>query len=224
MKTFLVIPVLFLSFIANSQVEVGVFAGPQATSTNYTIAGKKQKSSYKYSGMAGVNLKVPFDKNLFFAPAVFYSMKGYKVVFSNFVYPPDTLAKNNNTTIHTVELAALLQYDLGKDPGHAFIKLGPSLDFHLSGKEKFTLANGTSVNRKMIYSFDGDYGHFSANLLLQLGYETANGLFFFGQYTHGLASTNNEDGGPNIRHRAVGISFGKYLNRKKIVIDTRNRE
>ncbi|NOT52737.1 MAG: PorT family protein [Chitinophagaceae bacterium] len=218
-KVFSFIAAILLSLMANSQVEVGLFAGPQATTTKYNVFNQKQKSDYKYGFQAGVQLKVPFDKNLFFAPACFYSMKGYKVVFSDFVFPPDSTAKDNNTVIHTVELAALLQYDLGQGPGHAYIKAGPSLDFHLFGKEEFTLMDGTLVSRNMKFS-NGDYGHFSANLLFQFGYETASGFFFFGQYTHGLASTNNADGGPRIYHRAYGISIGKYLNRKKIVIDT----
>ncbi|MEI9808721.1 MAG: hypothetical protein WDO16_13155 [Bacteroidota bacterium] len=47
------------------------------------------------------------------------------------------MAADNNTSIHTFELAFLLQYDLGKNPQHFFIKAGPSLDFQLAGKEKF---------------------------------------------------------------------------------------
>ncbi len=223
-KTFFCLATLLITLTASSQVEVGIFAGPQATSTKYLVFNQKQKSEFKYAFQAGVGLKVEFDKNLFFAPAIFYSQKGYKVTFKDFVYPPDSTAIDNNTNIHTVELAALLQYDLGKNPAHAFIKAGPSLDFHLFGKEKFNLKNGSAVNRKMPFGAGSDYGHFSANLLFQLGYENGSGIFFFAQYTHGLASTNNEERGPRIYHRAYGISIGKYLNRKKIVIDTRNRE
>ncbi len=223
-KTLAGFATLLITLSVSSQAEVGIFAGPQATSTKYLVFNQKQKAEFKYGFQAGACLKVEFDKNLFFAPAFFYSMKGYKVTFKDFVYPPDTAAKDNNTTIHTVELAALLQYDLGKNPGHAFIKAGPALDFHLTGTEQFNLKSGGSVKRKMPFGFGSDYGHFSANLLLQFGYETGSGIFFFGQYTHGLASTNNSDGGPRIYHRVYGISFGKYLNRKKIVIDTRNKE
>ena len=206
---------IFLSFIAHSQFEYGFFAGPQATGARYTILNQKQKNEMKYGFQAGIGLKVPFENKLFFAPAAFYSLKGYKVTFTEFVYPPDPNAIDNNTTIHTFELAALLQYDLSSKPSHVFIKAGPSLDFHLFGKETYTLKAGGSVNRKMPFSADGDYGHFSANLLMQIGYETGSGFMFFAQYTHGMASTNNTDGGPKIRHRAYGISIGKYLNRKR---------
>ncbi len=214
---------LFITLIVHGQVEVGLFAGPQATAARYTILNQKQKNEFKYGFQAGVGFKVPFDNKLFFAPAGFYSLKGYKVTFTQFAFPPDVNAKDNNTTIHTFELAALLQYDLSSQPGHVFIKAGPSLDFHLFGKQTYTLVNGESVSRNMKFS-NGDYGHFSANMLAQIGYETGGGFMIFAQYTHGMASTNNADGGPKIRHRAYGISIGKYLNRKKIVIDTKNKE
>lgn len=76
----------------------------------------------------------------------------------------------------------------------------------------------------MKFATDGDYGYFGGNLLLQLGYETKSGVFISVQYTHGAASINNEDGGPKIRHRVYGLTIGKFLNRKKIVIDTKNLE
>ncbi|HEY6062232.1 MAG TPA: porin family protein [Chitinophagaceae bacterium] len=223
-KIFVLSFTLFFTSIAHSQVEAGLFAGPQATGARYTILNQKQKNEIKYGFQAGVGLKTPFEGRLFFSPAAFYSLKGYKVTLTQFVYPPDTNAISNNTTIHTFELAALLQYDLSSKPGHVFIKAGPSLDFHLFGKETYNLKAGGSVSRNMPFSTDGDYGHFSANMLMQIGYETGGGLMIFAQYTHGMASTNNSDGGPKIRHRAYGISIGKYLNRKKIVMDTKNKE
>lgn len=224
-KVFLLSVTFVFAIIANSQgpAQFGIFAGPQITNTNYTIQSVKQKSEAKYGFQAGVMLKAPFEGKLSFAPEAYYSMKGYKVTFNRFVFPPDPAAADNNTTIHCFELAALLQYDFGNNPGHFFIKGGPSLDFQLLGKEKYNLIAGGAVDRKMKFG-PGEYGPFSANLIAQLGYETAGGLLIFAQYTHGAASINNADGGPAIRHRAYGLSIGKYLNRKKIVVDTRNRE
>ena len=222
-RIYILSAVLFISLYASSQLELGVFAGPQATTANYSAQGVKQKTSSKYGFTAGANLKVPFEGKLYFAPAAYYSMKGYKVTFNRFVYPPGPTAADNNTTFHCFELAALLQYDLGNNPGHAYIKAGPSLDFQVLGKEKFNLTPTGFVDRTMKFG-PGEYGHYSANMLAQVGYETVGGIMIFAQYTHGLASLNNADGGPAIRHRAYGISIGKYLNRKKIVIDTKNKE
>jgi hypothetical protein len=208
----------------NAQNKIYVFAGPQATAARYTILNQKQEMKLKYGFQAGVNMKTLFEGPLYFAPAAFYSLKGYDVEFTEFRDPPSVHAINNNTTIHTFELAPLLQIDLSKDASHTYFKFGPSLDFQLFGKETFdTVINGNrgTVTRNMKFSYT-DYGHYSANFLLQFGYESAGGLMIFAQYTHGMGSINNHDGGPKIRHRAYGISLGWLLNRKKIVIDTRN--
>jgi hypothetical protein len=222
-KTSFLSVLIILAFTCHSQSRFGIFAGAQTTTATYTIEDVKQPSQYKYGFAAGFGWKIPFETRLFFSPAAFYSLKGYKVKFNHYAYPPDTLATNNNTSIHTFELAFLLQLDLGNQPDHFFIKAGPSLDFQLAGKEKFNLKTGGSVNRNMVYSF-GEYGHYSASLLMQLGFETRSGFIIFGQYTHGLANLNNADGGPQIKHRAFGFSIGKYFNNKKIVLDTRNKE
>jgi len=220
----LVFITLFITSFCWGQNHFGIFAGPQATTTSYKVNGVKQENKFKYGFMAGAGFKLPFEGKLYFAPALFYSMKGYKVNFTQYASPPDVNAIDNNTTIHCLELAALLQYDFSDQPGHVFIKGGPSLDFLLFGNEKYNLAGGGSIDRKMPFSLGSDYGHFSGNLLAQLGYESANGFVIFAQYTHGLANINNTDRGPQIRNRAYGISIGKYFSRKKIVIDTRNRE
>lgn len=209
----LTIIILLLAACANSQVQFNLFAGPQATTAKYTITGTKQDTKIKPGFQLGAGMKVPFENKLFFAPAAFYSLKGYKVTYNKFSALPDVNAKDNNTSIHTFELAALLQYDFNTSPNHFFIKAGPSLDFQLIGNEKYNLLTSGSVDRKMKFSY-GDYGHYSANALAQFGYESSNGLIIFAQYTHGLASINNFDGGPLIRHRAFGISVGKYLKRK----------
>ncbi len=223
-RCYLIIASFFIGLTAQSQVQFGVFAGPQATSASYTAKSVKQKTSYKSGFQLGAGLKVPFEGNLSFAPALFYSMKGYKVTFNRFIYPPDSAAVDNNTTFHNVETAFLLQYDFSNKPSHFFIKAGPSLDFQLFGKEKFNKTNGGgSVDRSIPFGYD-KYGHYSANMLLQFGYEASNGFFVVGQYSHGLANISNTDGGPRIRHRAFGISIGKFFGSSKIVIDTRNKE
>lgn len=205
---------LLLTLNASSQNKLLVFAGPQATTAHYVVEGLKQKTTMKYGFQAGVSLTTPFEGNLYFSPTVFYSMKGYKVIFTRYAFPPDIDAKDNNTTIHTFEIAPLLQYNFGNDPSHVFIKAGPTMDLQLLGKEKFNLKAGGSVDRKMKFSFS-DYGYVSVNLLAQLGYETSSGFMIFAQYSHGMASISNSDGGPKIQHRVYGISVGKYLHSKK---------
>jgi Outer membrane protein beta-barrel domain len=205
---------VFAVITVMGQSQFGFFAGPQLSSSKYSINSTKQPNTGKYGFQLGAGWKIPFEERLSFSPAAFYSLKGYKVKFNLPAFPPDTLAVDNNTTIHTFELGFLIQFDMGGKPDHFFLKAGPSLDFQLSGKEKFRRTDNTEVDRKMRFSF-GDYGHYGANMLVQLGYETHNGLFLFAQYTHGLASINNADYGPLIRHRVYGISVGKFMGKRR---------
>jgi hypothetical protein len=197
-------------FQSSAHSKFGIFAGPQLSTSRYLIEGTKQPTSGKPGFQLGATYLIPVEGKLYFAPAIFYSLKGYKVKFNKQAFPPDTAAIDNNTTIHTVELAALLQYNFSSKENHFFVKAGPSLDFQLFGKEKFTKKNNTTVDRSMVFNFT-HYGHYGASFLFQFGYTTNSGITIFSQYTHGLGNLNNADGGPFIRHRVYGISIGKLF-------------
>jgi hypothetical protein len=208
--TALILSVIF----CHSQTKIGIFAGPQLSTARYVIEGDKQSTSDKAGFQLGMMVKVPFDNQLFFTPAIFYSMKGYKVNFNRPSFPPDTTALNNDTRIHTLEVAVMLQYDFSKKADHFFLKSGLSLDGQLAGKESYSLKNGSTVSRSMPFSF-GEYGYAGANLLVQFGYEARNDLALFAQYSYGIGTIDNADGGPEIKHRVIGISIAKYLRSKK---------
>jgi hypothetical protein len=198
----------------NSQVTYGIFAGPQITGVRYVIEGKKQESSLKVGGTLGFQLKVPFENRLSFAPSIAYNLRGYKVdKFTAISFPPDSSATNVDTRFHTIEVAFLLQHDFRIEPGHYFIRFGPTLDFALFGNEKFNTANNDKVDRNMKFSFS-DYGRYLAAAILQFGYEAKNGLFVYGHYNYGLTTMNNWDYGPEIGNRAFGLTVGKYFKPK----------
>ena len=214
MRKFLMSATLLLSIQGFSQVKTFIFAGVQGNNARYLINDSKQETSFKIGGQAGLGLKVPFEGRLSFVPMAFYSLKGYKVDFDRSSPYPDPTAVNNETTIHCLELAGLFQHDFTTAPNHLFFRIGPSIDFQLFGNEEFQTNTNSTVNRKMKFDY-GNYGHYSANALAHFGYETANGFFIYGQYSFGLGSINNYDGGPEIRHRIVGISGGLYLKGKR---------
>ncbi|MEI9808722.1 MAG: hypothetical protein WDO16_13160 [Bacteroidota bacterium] len=60
--------------------------------------------------------------------------------------------------------------------------------------------NGNSRSAATWCKDFGVYGHYSANMLVQFGFETG-GFMLFGQYSHGIANINNADNGPSIKHR-----------------------
>ena len=204
---------LLLTSSVNSQVQFGIFAGPQVMGVRYTIDDKKQESSLKIGMNAGLQIKVPFENKLSFAPSIMYNLRGYKVSkFIGIAFPPDSSAVNVNTSFHTIELAFLLQHDFNIEPGHFFIRFGPSLDFALFGNEKFTTNSNTEVDRSMKFSFS-DYGHYLASAIIQFGYEARNGLFVYGHYNYSLTTMNNWDYGPGIGNRAAGLTIGKYFKK-----------
>lgn len=212
-----------ISLNSLAQPEWEIFAGPQSSSARYVIRDKKQQTDNKYGFQLGVGLTTQWESGLYFAPRIFYSMKGYKVKLGRSSIIPDSLAIDNDVSMHSFEIAALLQYNFSGEDSHFFLRFGPSIDIQLYGKENFNKSNGESVNRKMKFGY-ADYGRYGANIHLHAGYQTAGGLMIYAQYGLGIGSIVNTDNGPVVTHRVAGISLGYHFNRKKIIIDTRNRE
>lgn len=194
--------------------QLTVFGGPQSTSAGYSINGVKQETESKPGFAAGVGIKTVIEGPVHFAPQLWYSQKGYRVSFNRPSMPPDSGAVNNNATIHALELAPLVQINFSKKANYLFLRLGPSLDFNLSGRERFDSANGKSVSRSMTFSF-ADYSFVTAALNTQLGFQHKSGLTLFAYYNYGFGSLNNSDYGPKIFHRIAGAALGWKLGKKK---------
>jgi hypothetical protein len=89
MKKISCVSILILFVIKGmSQVDFGVFGGPQISFSRYEIKTKKQDNQVKFGFQAGAGLKVPFESRIYFSPIIFYSMKGYKVTFTKPSVPP----------------------------------------------------------------------------------------------------------------------------------------
>lgn len=201
-------------FAANAQIDLFVFGGPQATTARYVIEGTKQETGYKVGAFAGIGSKMRLEGIFSFAPAIFYSLKGYTVDYNRSSPYPLPNAKSNDVTIHTVEVAPLLQFDLSQKAKHFFIKVGPSIDINISGREKLVQSNNTTLNRKMDFAFNS-YSHIGASLIGQLGFEVSNKFNIAAQYALGIGSINNHEQGPSIKHRNIGLSVGYYFKRYK---------
>src|SRR5215218_2343657 len=151
-----------------SQVTYGFFGGPQMTTAKYKVGEEKQPTEFKPGFQLGATMKIPFDNRLYFGPAVYYSMKGYKVKLNKPSFPPAEAAINNEVTLHTLELAPLLHLDFSNQPNHFFVKFGPAIDIAFSGKEKFDTLGGTSpIERPMHFAFT-EYGRFTAQAIVHL--------------------------------------------------------
>jgi len=211
---------------ANAQVQFAFFAGGQSTSVRYKVQDVKQPSQFKFGYMGGIAAKVEFDNQLYFFPSVFYSRKGYKVTLNKPAFPPTEFATDNNVTVHTIEAAPLFHIDFNKNISHFFVRFGPSVDFAISGREKFDTVSMSgekgTIDRSMVFAFT-EYGRFTAQANLHFGYETGKGLFVFAFYQHGFGSMNNHDGGPKIFHRILGVSVGWLFGRNPLVAQQKSK-
>jgi len=209
--------------VAFSQVRVSVFGGPQMTTAKYKVKEEKQPTQFKPGFQLGASLKVPFENQLYFGPAIYYSMKGYKVNLNSPSFPPSEKAINNQTTIHTIEVAPLLHLDLSNQPSHFFVKIGPAIDFAFSGKEKFDTIDGIApVERSMRFAFT-EYGRVTAQGILHFGFESEKGYTVFAHYAEGMGSLNNADNGPRIKHRIVGLSIGWFFQKPLTFFESKYR-
>ena len=214
---------MLIGIRSEAQHLFGLFGGVQFPGARYEILHQPQPIQRFLGVQAGAQLKVPFDVNLYFVPSIRYNLRGYDVNLEIPNGQPHPDAVENSIRLQNVETAFLLQLDLGKNPNHVFLRGGPSLEIHLSGTEHYVKSNGEQVNQHVSFA-RGEYGRYSMNLLAESGLELRNGWYLFGFYTYGATSISNRDYGPSIKLRSFGISLGKYLNGKKIILDTRNIE
>jgi len=224
LRSFIFLTIIFLAFKTTAQVQFSIFAGGQMTSARYLVNGIKQPSQYKPGTMGGVAAKVEFDNQLYFYPAVYYCLKGYKVTLKNPSFPPSEFATSNDVTLHTIEVAPLFQYDFNKKLSHLFVRFGPSVDYGYYGRESVDTESVSGGNvrvyRPMVFAFT-DYGRFTAQAILNFGYETCKGLIVFAFYERGFGRMNNHDDGPKIFHRIVGLSAGWLFGKNPLVTNTK---
>ena len=76
LKFFIFLVATLLTIKANAQVQFSLFAGVQMTSARYLVSDIKQPNKYKPGTMGGVAVKVEFDNQLYFFPAIYYCLKG----------------------------------------------------------------------------------------------------------------------------------------------------
>jgi hypothetical protein len=194
------------------KTEFGFIAGPQATSAHYSVHKRLQQTSWLAGGHIGAIASIPFEANFYFTPSLVYSLKGYGVSLADTSSNPGVDAIANTLRLHTIELTPLFTLYFGNKSLRPFIQFGPSLDMNISGTEKLTLKNGSTLSRNVNFSGDA-YGRITASLVFRFGFETSSGLFANAHYEHGFGSLNQNDFGPYITHRVVGVSVGKFFRR-----------
>src|SRR6185369_6980279 len=217
MKVLLIAIALLTAHFVNCQIYFAASDGPQATGVHYVVDHKTQESSSKLGVNAGLQLKIPLEGRLYFAPSIMYNLRGYKVKYNSPPDMPNPEAIDNNTSFHTIELGFLFQHDFKMSPGHFFVRFGPSLDFALFGHEKYNTQTNGLVERTMPFNF-GAYGHYLASAIVHFGYEFKNNWYVDGHYNYSIGTMDNVDYGDYIGNRAAGISVGYYFRKSKVVL------
>ena len=205
---------LFCFSLLHSGAQLTLFGGPQTSTAKYIIRGADQTVDSKTGFNAGVSFKTLFEGPVYFSPLLYYNQKGYKVTFNRPAFPPDSNAKNNDVTVHSIELAPLLQINFSKGVSYGFFRFGPSADFAINGSETFDSLNNKRVSRDMVFSFS-DYSYVTLSANAQLGFQHKSGFVIFVHYQHGLTNLNNADYGPTIFHRVAGVSVGYKFGKKR---------
>ena len=158
--------------------------------------GHNTKTNSIIGGSASIGLKAEFDKKLFFAPRLQYSMTGYKV-------PGGQSKPDSSFRIHYLELPILLHLDLGRQETHGiFTEFGLSLGGAFKGSVE---QNKKSTPLKFSMT---QYNPVNVSAMGSLGYSFLNGLILEAMYTYGLTSITNGDTKPKIRTFQTGLTIG----------------
>lgn len=205
---------VFFFVFQSANAQVRLFAGPQITTAKYLIRNVKQATESKQSFQAGIGLTTLVEGPLFFSPSLFFSQKGYNATFNGISVPPDSAAKNNNTTIRTIAFAPLLQLNLSGGRSHFFLRFGPGFDYAFAGREVFDSTGNKKVDRSMNFGSTG-YSPVTAFANFQLGFQHKAGFHLYANYEHGLSNLNNSDLGPTILHRIAGVSLGWRFGKRR---------
>jgi len=212
-KLFVSIVFLIVSrCVCIGQATVSFFAGPQLSTAQYLVQNFRQSTDFKFGFRAGVGMKVNFENNLYFFPALSFSKTGYKATFNRLSFPPDSSAKNNDASISQADVDLHLQYDIGDEPNHIYFKAGPTFNFTITGKEKFRVTTGETVSRTMKFGLYESYSRVMVAFSSMIGYEAESGFYIHLRYDHGLTSMNNADNGPQIYQRVFGVNVGLLLH------------
>jgi Outer membrane protein beta-barrel domain len=210
-KFLLSLLILCAGFTAGAQIKYALRLGGNVT--NGSWGGKYTgSSSYKPGFYAGVQMKVPFEPPVYFAPQLNLLHRSTEFSFKTH---PDTAKVL--VELNQVQLAPFIQYDFHKAGEAGFFVQGSlSLYIAVNGKSTVTATDGTKTKKNMSFSKSA-YGRYEGGAHLGFGYETAKKLRIELMYNRGLSNMFNGDetedySGPKIKFHTINFGLGWYLN------------
>jgi hypothetical protein len=195
--------------ITMAQVQFGFKGGLHYSDAK---AVSSQGENLSVTGAGGIHLgtqmKVLFDKNLYFIPQIQYAFKNFTVEYNN----PDT--SSIKMKMHYLEIPILLEYSLVKENKGFFFQFGPSISVALAGTETISGKAGSPLDKPIKFAFDA-YGRMEANLVANAGYQFNSFMQFSVGYAHGLGSIVDGDFGPQITPRMFTASLHYWPAKRK---------
>jgi len=193
-------------FITFSQTQYAIRGGYNLSTAKVKDFRIEQPTGYKSGFNLGIQAKIPFEPPIYFSPFISYSLRGYSI------NPLIDSLPEIETSIHYIDIAPLLSYDIKTGSGNHFtITAGPLAGIAFSGTEKST-ANGHTTSSKMTFSLSGNYSYIDMAMYGSLGYHF-NKIFIEAAYQHGFVSINNEQerDGRKIENRLFSFNIGYYF-------------
>ncbi|MBS1584843.1 MAG: PorT family protein [Bacteroidetes bacterium] len=230
-KTFLLLGLGLVSVFAvkAQRVSVGPEIGINSTSFSERYNGVDVSDGMRAGFKVGGVIDIGITRHFALQPGLFYNMKGASEEYSTTVLEANGTVRTNEIRndfrINYIEMPLNLEFKFGHRRGQFFFGGGPYAAAALNGT--ITNENGTSVvtptgrvlasenNRKATArignAITDDIRPFDGGLNLNLGYESAMGLFVRGNLGFGLSNILPEGDPDNyIRNWGMGISVG-YL-------------
>lgn len=221
------------SFVANSQMRLGILAGPHSSSIveKNDIPGWESSIKPYLTKRNGLNVgiigEMPINNRFWFQPGIFFMNKGrgYQRIFDTTVTHNDTLysASTLYTNYIDIPLNIALKLPLGrKGKANFFISAGPYLSFFYSGttsNESRVSINDTAVHyTKTQSNIDvGKYQNkattFDFGVNARVGFELGR-LLITGFMSQGLVNVYNAPYNGTLKNHVVGASFGFWLGKR----------
>jgi hypothetical protein len=200
---FLFILLLLSAYSFAQKTSFGITAGATFASYKATIEGLSITSKLQPGFTAGVIASIPGAKNFIFRPELNFVQKGGKDKDDDYV---------DKLMLNYIELPLNVTYNAPTSSGMFFIGAGPSLNFGLSGKDKWhdNMESGGS-DIKFGSGDDADFKAFELSANILAGYQFSNGFFVAANYNtalNNIAPHDDElDSKYHNRYFAIRIGF-----------------
>ena len=213
---FLFITSFIIQCTGISQLQIGVFGGPQFSIRYYTktIADNRFITSVN----AGVTSLVALSKKFRLHESFGYSGKG--VFLHDFKFNDgggSATAGDMNILLHYLELRSPIDYNVAISPKSTLlIGAGPYFSYAVAGRQEIKNNDyfASFLNRKL--DFEDEYNRFEFGITSNIGLELRQ-KFLFNIYTDiGLSNIFKMESSKTISHRSFSFTLGYlFLLQKK---------